>query len=274
MSSWANRHVVRKRDLSQIPIEFRPDIVSRVERSEVKLSESFQSPLFSSNPFNEIIYPNTNHKSSEPSFIPNSYSSKVIQPPNPLSIDLTYNNKSYVFVILRHIRYPKDNDLWISSYNSIRKHYTNKIVIIDDNSTINTFNGNSVVLATITKKTQNPINTSINQPLQNALPPTPEDYNRTYFTRYIIKYKLSSELYFVETDKNEYYRLQQSSDQKYYYFSEVLWKISGPLYDVKQDNVLIVGGIIDSNKRSVQEAEKTTPGISNYLVDLTLYSTF
>jgi hypothetical protein len=144
MSSWANRHVVRKRDLSQIPIEFRPDIVLRVERSEVKLSESFQSPLFSSNPFNEIIYPNTNHKSSEPSFIPNSYSSKVIQPPNPLSIDLTYNNKSYVFVILRHIRYPKDNDLWISSYNSIRKHYTNKIVIIDDNSTINTFNGKVV----------------------------------------------------------------------------------------------------------------------------------
>ena len=80
--------------------------------------------------------------------------------------------------------------------------------------------------------------------------------------------------YFVETDKNEYYRLQQSSDQKYYHFAEVLWKISGPLYDVKQNNVLIVGGIIDSNKRSTQEAEKNMLGISNYLTDLTLYSTF
>jgi hypothetical protein len=139
---------------------------------------------------------------------------------------------------------------------------------------INTFNGNSVVLATITKKTQNPINTNINQPLQNALPPTSEDYSKTYFTRYIIKYKLSSQSYFVETNKNEYYKLQQSSDQKYYYFAEVLWKISGPLYDIKQDNVLIVGGIIDSNKRSVQEAEKTVSDISSYLVDLTLYSTF
>lgn len=172
--------------------------------------------------------------------------------------------------------YHKDTlgGVWTDKTHSVSSIKLNlpKKNILDDN--INTFNRDSVVLATITKKTQNPINTSINQPLQNALPPTPEDYDRTYFTRYIIKYKLSSELYFVETDKNEYYRLQQSSDQKYYYFSEVLWKISGPLYDVKQDNVLIVGGIIDSNKRSVQEAEKTTPGISNYLVDLTLYSIF
>jgi hypothetical protein len=172
--------------------------------------------------------------------------------------------------------YHKDTlgGVWTDKTHSVSSIKLNlpKKSILDDN--INTFNRDSVVLATITKKTQNPINTSINQPLQNALPPTPEDYDRTYFTRYIIKYKLSSELYFVETDKNEYYRLQQSSDQKYYYFSEVLWKTSGPLYDIKQDNVLIVGGIIDSNKRSVQEAEKTTPGISNYLVDLTLYSTF
>jgi hypothetical protein len=46
-----------------------------------------------------------------------------------------------VFVILRNLKIVKDNDLWISSYNSIRKYYTNPIVIIDDNSTINTVNG-------------------------------------------------------------------------------------------------------------------------------------
>ena len=105
--------------------------------------------------------------------------------------------------------YHKDTlgEVWTDKIHSVSSIKLNlpKKSILDNN--INTFNGNSVVLATITKKTQNPINTSINQPLQNALPPTPEDYNRTYFTRYIIKYKLSSELYFVETDKNEYYRL-------------------------------------------------------------------
>jgi hypothetical protein len=36
--------------------------------------------------------------------------------------------------------------------------------------------------------------------------------------------------------------------------------------------LLIQGGIIDSNKRSVQEAEKIIKGISNYLNDLTLYA--
>jgi len=58
--------------------------------------------------------------------------------------ELRYNDKSYVFVILRNINNTKDNDLWITSYNSIRKFYTNPIVIIDDNSTINTVNGKLV----------------------------------------------------------------------------------------------------------------------------------
>lgn len=46
-----------------------------------------------------------------------------------------------IFHILRNIIHAKDNDLWISSYNSIRRFYTNPIKIIDDNSIINTFNG-------------------------------------------------------------------------------------------------------------------------------------
>jgi hypothetical protein len=58
----------------------------------------------------------------------------------------------------------------------------------------------------------------------------------------------------------------------FYNTAEVLWKISGPLYDIKQGNLLVQGGIIDSNKRSIQDAEKTMPGITNYLNNLTLYS--
>jgi hypothetical protein len=42
MSSWANRLIPRKRDLSQIPDEFRPTIIPRVERREIVLSETFQ----------------------------------------------------------------------------------------------------------------------------------------------------------------------------------------------------------------------------------------
>ena len=127
MSSWANRHLPRKRDLSQIPIELRPHPISRAEQPHVILSESFQIK-----PVNEVIYP-----IAEPSTIKTRKIENI-----PLSATLlTHDNHSYVFVILRNIRHTKDNDLWISSYNSIRRFYTNPIKIIDDNSSINTFNG-------------------------------------------------------------------------------------------------------------------------------------
>jgi hypothetical protein len=63
-----------------------------------------------------------------------------------------------------------------------------------------------------------------------------------------------------------------SIDKDYYWFSEVLWKIRGPLFDEKQNNILMKGGIIDSNKRSIQQAEQSIPGLSSYLTDLLLYA--
>jgi hypothetical protein len=142
MSSWANRGIPRKRDLSQIPEALRPNIVPRVVQPLVVISESFQ-------PRNEIIIPDTKASSSgnktvstpEYSRSRETVSRKVDIVPHITASELKYKDKSYVFVILRHIRTVKDNDLWISSYNSIRKFYTNKIIIIDDNSSINTVNG-------------------------------------------------------------------------------------------------------------------------------------
>jgi len=140
MSSWANRHLPRKRDLTQIPSEFRPQIIPRVEQPLIVLSESFQ--IKPEKQVNEIIYPetplfsNTYRTSNEPI--------RRIEPSSFSAISLSYNELSYVFVILRNIRHTKDNDLWISSYNSIRKFYTNPIKIIDDNSSINTVNGKLV----------------------------------------------------------------------------------------------------------------------------------
>ena len=145
MSSWANRGILSKRNLSQIPEGLRPTIVTRAQRPEVIQSEAYQVKEE-----NEIIYPsgsNDYDKSlpeinaySRPSYL----SRKVDMTPSPNAIELRHNDKSYVFVILRNIRMTRDNDLWMSSYQSIRKFYTNKIIIIDDNSTINTVNGRLV----------------------------------------------------------------------------------------------------------------------------------
>ncbi len=140
MSSWANIRVPKKRNLSQIPEELRPTIIPRVARPEVLISESFQEVSQ-----NEIIM-NTRssepRKAVEPPVNPRQYITKKIDLiPNPSAFELRFRNKSYIFVILRHLRNVRDNDLWISSYNSIRKFYTNKIVIIDDNSAVNTVDG-------------------------------------------------------------------------------------------------------------------------------------
>ena len=146
MSSWANRSIPRKRDISQIPEELRPTLLPRFQHPQVVLSESFQ-PVYGINefnssssydmmdPINSIVYP----------VLPaRQYPVKKIEYAAVTAKELRHNDKSYVFVILRHIRNTRDNDLWITSYNSIRKFYTNKIVIIDDNSSINTVNGKLV----------------------------------------------------------------------------------------------------------------------------------
>lgn len=133
MSSWANRHLPRKRDLSQIPPEFRPQPVARAEQPQVILSESFQPKI------NEVIYPS---EDPLPRMIFRTGETMRKLETSPFSATkLAHNGQSYVFVILRNIRHTKDNDLWISSYNSIRRFYTNPIKIIDDNSSINTVNG-------------------------------------------------------------------------------------------------------------------------------------
>ena len=53
MSSWANRTIPRKRDLSHIPDVYRPTIITRAENPHVVLSETFQTKT----PMNEIVEP-------------------------------------------------------------------------------------------------------------------------------------------------------------------------------------------------------------------------
>lgn len=164
MSSWANRYIPRKRDISQIPAELRPQIVPRFQRPEVIQSEAYQTQhsqqdnqfdSYNHTPFDEI-FNSTRSNNVNNRNIQKDNKNTVIEPINnqrsyvprkinsnsgPGAFELVHNDKSFVFVILRHLRNVRDNDLWISSYNSIRKYYTNKIVIIDDNSSINTVDG-------------------------------------------------------------------------------------------------------------------------------------
>jgi len=145
MSSWANRHIPRKRDVTQIPEELRPVIIPRIDHPAVVLSESFQQiEQTKQDAINEIIYPQSEWKPSYERVF-SGYQERTSSVPKPsIAKELIHNEKTYVFVILRNIQQASDNDLWLSAYHSVRQFYTNPIVIIDDNSTINTVNGKLV----------------------------------------------------------------------------------------------------------------------------------
>lgn len=107
------------------------------------------------------------------------------------------------------------------------------------------------------------------KPVENH--PTKDDYAQTYYSRFILEYRLSTKPVYVEVDFTTYKNVMGSKDKKFYRGVEVLWKLTGPLNDIKQGNLLVEAGVIDSNKRSIAEAEKQLPGVSNYLNNLTLY---
>jgi hypothetical protein len=140
MSSWANRLIPRKRDITQIPEEARPQIVPRAEKIEVKMSESYYRPPPQTFNFTNTGKKTDNKVADGPRY--REYNPKTVDTKfSTIATELNYKDKSYVFVILRHLDSVYDNDLWITSYNTVRKYYTNKIIIIDDNSNVNTVDG-------------------------------------------------------------------------------------------------------------------------------------
>jgi len=138
-------------------------------------------------------------------------------------------------------------------------------------SNINICNSQSSTYYQISKVSNKPTPKQVAVPVSDALPPTQEEYQQTYFTRYILQYKLATKPVYIEVNKNTYYSILNATESNYYNMVEVLWKIYGPLYDKKENGILIQGGVIDSNLRSIQEASKKISGIGNYLNDLLLY---
>lgn len=99
--------------------------------------------------------------------------------------------------------------------------------------------------------------------------PTNTDYNNGFMTRFILKPTISSQINdFIEVRSDKYISVIQDGDAKVLYKSvSLIWKLTGPLYDVYKDNIRILPGIIDSNKKSLAEAEKFIPNLSLYFTD-------
>ena len=106
--------------------------------------------------------------------------------------------------------------------------------------------------------------------IPDFIQPTNTDYTNGFMTRFILKPTISSQVNdFIEVKSDKYISIVQDGDARVLYKSvSLVWKLTGPLYDVYKDNIRVMSGIIDSNKRSLSETEKIMPNLSLYLTDL------
>ena len=98
--------------------------------------------------------------------------------------------------------------------------------------------------------------------------PSDDDYNKGFFSRYIIRYNNSVDYKFIEVNKDNFKKIIQLPNISILYnATSVIWKLTGPLNDVYNGNIRVESGIKDTNLRSIQESEKTFSGLSLYLTD-------
>lgn len=97
--------------------------------------------------------------------------------------------------------------------------------------------------------------------------PLPEDYTKGSITRYFAK-RINSKGYVTEISEQEYIAIQNGKvpyDVSNYLTIKIFWKITGPLNQKRYSQYDIRAGIIDTNKRLVETAEKTFLGIVAYI---------
>ena len=98
--------------------------------------------------------------------------------------------------------------------------------------------------------------------------PTESNYAKGFFVRYFAQLKNSTQPYIVEVKYDTYSTFPLNKNITDHYITTVLlWQLTGPVNDVYSDNIRTTPGIKDTNLRSIQESEKTFPGLSLYLTD-------
>lgn len=113
-----------------------------------------------------------------------------------------------------------------------------------------------------TKVTQEP-----KKPLGFELnPPTEEDYTRGSFTRFFLKDTRTGKI--AEVKRNTY--LRERVFNTYMQGTNLRWRLKGPIED-KDFNGRILKGARNSNKETIEVADKELPGLILYLTEYTQY---
>jgi hypothetical protein len=123
------------------------------------------------------------------------------------------------------------------------------------------------------------LNSSVNANLIDPTPftpsPTEADYKLGRITRYIARQKGGVQFRVMEIDKTTFDNLtKQRGDVNYSTWRaiSIQWQISGPLHDELVNGIKVRPGIIDTNQKVLNQAEKNFIGIKQYLSNLTQFA--
>jgi len=169
--------------------------------------------------------------------------------------------------------YHKDKS---GNYWSGQTHTESSIKLTDISNSGDTLSSNDIAKLNYLNIGYNKLNPKVlpNTSIQpDFIYPTAQDYINGFFIRYVVKPIISTQpTDFIEITNSKYSSIIQSNDLLILYKpTSFLWKLTGPLYDVYKDNIRMASGIIDTNKRSIAEAEKFIPNLSLYFTDLTQF---
>jgi len=105
------------------------------------------------------------------------------------------------------------------------------------------------------------------QPTPYHLKLIEDDYKKGYIIRYFTK-KVNSPGYVIEISPFEYAMIQNGTvpyDVSFWQILEIFWKLTGPLNRKVVSEYNIRAGIIDTNKRLIENANKTFLGIKEFI---------
>lgn len=101
--------------------------------------------------------------------------------------------------------------------------------------------------------------------------PTEEDYKKGKITRYFARQRNGTQFKIMEIDELTYDNLLNNRgglNTSLWKVISIFWQISGPLNDQKVNGIRTRAGIIDTNQRVLNNAEKNFIGLKQYLTDL------
>lgn len=98
--------------------------------------------------------------------------------------------------------------------------------------------------------------------------PTEDDYKNGYMVRYFIK-RVNGDLSTIkEVTKDDF---EDIRDNPLYVNTSLIWRLTGKIEDTNIPGSIPIPGVANANYKSIKNAEKTVPNLSQYLIDIIQY---